>query len=147
MEIGIQCWVPQQKRETELLERVQWRATEVIERLEPLSCKERLRELGLGDLFNAHKDLKGGGTEGDPGPSQKHSVTGQRVQAETQEVLLEHQKPLFIVKVTKHWCRLPREAVEFPSSEIFKSYLILVTLLEQWGGTRRPPEVSSPFNL
>lgn len=31
-----------------------------MERLEPLSYKERLRELGLGDLFNDRKDLKRG---------------------------------------------------------------------------------------
>lgn len=64
-------------------------------------------------------------------------MTGQWVQADTQEVLPEHQKPQLTVKMIKHWCRLPRKVVETPCLEIFKSYLILVTLLEQWGGTRR----------
>lgn len=64
-------------------------------------------------------------------------MTGQWVQANTQEVLPEYQKPQLTVKMVKHWCRLPRKVVETPCLEIFKSYLILVTLLEQWGGTRR----------
>jgi len=29
----------------------------------------------------------------------------------------------FIVRVTEHWSRLPREAVECPSLEIFKTHL------------------------
>lgn len=114
----------------------------MTERLEPVSYRER-----LGELFNVHKDLKGGGTEDGPGPSQRCSVTGQWVQAVTQEVLPEHQKPPFTVKVTEHWCRLPRKVVESPCLEIFKGYQILVTLLEQWGGTRRPPEVPSHLSF
>lgn len=39
---------------------MQWRGTKMMERLDPLSYKERLRELGLGDLLNDRKDLKRG---------------------------------------------------------------------------------------
>ena len=33
------------------------------------------------------------------------------------------RKNFFTVRVTEHWNRLPREAVESPSLEIFKSHL------------------------
>ena len=46
LEYCVQVWGPQYKKDRELLERVQGRATEMIKGLAHLPYKDRLRELG-----------------------------------------------------------------------------------------------------
>jgi len=136
LESCVQLQSRQHRKDMDLLEQVQRRATKMIRGLDHLVYEVRLRELRLfslwnrwlcGDLIAAFQYLKGRCKKAGEGLSKRVCSDRRRhngFELKEGRFRLDIRKKLFTVKMVRHWTRLPRKVVDVsPSLEVSKARL------------------------
>ena len=128
LEYCIQMRSPQYRRDVDLLECIQRRATKMIQGMEHLSYEDRLRVLGL---FSLEKAAKGVGIQYLRGGYRKEvdgffsrvccdRTRGNGFRLKEGRFRLGINKKFFTIRVVRHWNRLPRDVVDSPSLETLR---------------------------
>ena len=135
LEYCIQAWSPYLKKDIDRLERVQRRATRMIEGYWDLSYEERLEKTGLipldkrrvrGDLIEVFKMMKGidhVDFENFFKISNIKNTRGHCYKLSKQRCKGERRRNFFTQRVINHWNKLPQEVIEADSVNSFKNKL------------------------
>ena len=132
LEYCVQFWVPPFKKDIDKLERVQRRATRMVEGLESKPYEERLRELGMcnlektrarSDMIAVFNYIKGRHVEEGANLFTATLETRTRSKGsklEERSFHLNSRKNFLMVRAVCQWNMLPWRMVKSPSLEIFR---------------------------
>jgi len=133
LESYVQLWSPQYRKDMELLEWVQMRATKIIRGLGVLLLQGQAERVGVvqkrrlwGDPITAFQSLKWAYKKAGEGLFIRGCSDGTRgngFKLKDGRFRLDIRKKFFSMRVVRHWNRLPREAVAAPSLAVFKARL------------------------
>jgi hypothetical protein len=135
LEFCVQAWCPYLRKDIDMIERVQGRATKLIEGFRDLSYYERLSRTGLismekrrvrGDLIHVFKMLK----DGDKGDFNKffeiqlsNRTRGHNCRIVKHRSHLDIRKYFFSQRVVNSWNSLPQDVIDAESVNTFKNRL------------------------
>ena len=131
----VQFWVPQFQKDIGKLERVQRRATRMVEGLASMTSGERLRELGMcslqqrrarGNMIAEFNYVKGNHVEEGANLCAAALETRTRsngFKLRERRFHLNSRKHFLTVRAVCRWNKLPPKVVESPSLEVFRRRL------------------------
>ena len=133
LEYCVQLWSPQYRKDMDLLEKIQKRATKMMRGLKHLSCEDRQRELSLfslqkrrfrGDLTATFQYLKDAYMKDDENLFSKaccDRTKSSGFKLGEARFRLDIRTKFFMVRVVKLWNGLHGEVVKGPSLETLKA--------------------------